>query len=916
MLLLFNFTRTEKCSSIPSNTLWGCPNNYIIPDCNYIISNKDYLCNYSMDYNMILSGTNCTLHGKSLGCNLFPLDLRVNNYFCCSLTSTPFPSLQPSSPPLFNPQQSEQPSSLPLFNPQQSEQPSSPPFLNPQPPQPLRPIFDNCNDCNNFNMSDYNDYLSLLEYLNTSQAEDLFNSVNQIRQYQQQQTQIEDVVHHAGVLVLNSLPPNSRYEKATDNFHFYAMPVNFTQNKPLSLEINDFRLDLPQINIPDSAISVIQWQLNPYMNMTDIHIDSNVVSVVLSEFTGTQIPTQALATPIQLKWSLNLSPTDPRIKQQIRTAKCGHSGQIISISCPSGNGTYNCSNTETLKAVCQKPASYNAECLYWNTTNKKWDSYGCTPIYANATYSVCNCSHLTSFSTRIHAVYDSNKDIFESFTMVYSLAGFQKYQRFFIIFGTIAGIAVLAFGLGQYLDIEDSKRYFQLLFTDTVIQKLSKNYIIDVFEKEQPQEQSNPQASTESKTNIDLHPSLYSVIWNRILFQHSQIGAFLRFDPRQPRLFRLFIVFIALFNSLFLTGFMYSYTYGLENETVPAMTLVDSVILSLITACLNYPSQIIFNYIVNLAGYAEFSWRYPVVMEEIKRRHDFENEVIGFSEEELKLENIDFEEFKKNPFLEKERKSNIFIKICHGIYSTTQTYFSDFLTLITCHKKSKTKILTKGSIKRAIHYANQIIKNPETKPQYMKYIPFHTPLGGFVFLSAIGWFAWCLNYLILFSSYHSESVSDGILISFGLNELQTIVIIQPIVLIFHILIGLGLRKLRNNISFCKSEKPAVPNMYFSSDPYAKIYSTEFSTKLPYDIFLNIPSLVSHSGKGFNRYVKNLGYAQLDSVLDYIDDEKNTVDNSSKEMRIKELYDYIESSKNPCDKDKAKKTVIRVFQPID
>jgi hypothetical protein len=383
-------------------------------------------------------------------------------------------------------------------------------------------------------------------------------------------------------------------------------------------------------------------------------------------------------------------------------------------------------------------------------------------------------------------------------------------------------------------------------------------------------------------------PSLASVVWNRILFQHNQLSAFLRYDPRLSRVFRLFVVFIGLFNSLFLTGFMYSYTYGIENATLPSMTLLESVVLSLITACLNYPSQIIFSKIISSVGYEEFKWRYPVVLAEIVRRHNFENELVGLKETELSVPNIDFEEIKLNPEVPTAKKSSGLL-IPELFYS----YFSDLPALITCKRnKNKPETQEKGSIKRAIYYAEQPYVNPVAQPPYKQYLPFRTIQGFIVFSAAVGWFAWCLNYLLLFSAYHSEPVSDGILISFGINELETIVLIQPLVLVCYIGIGLALRKIKNYFSIFKKTAHKVPTLYFESDPYVKNHSTTFSTQLAYDIFLNIPSLVSHSGQRSHRYTKNLAYSSIESVLDYISQKDTKVELSKRDELVKDLYSYV------------------------
>ena len=910
--LVFRSGTSASCNNLPTNSIWGCPPNYIIPDYTEITSNTINLCNFSMASNMILSGNNYTLYGNAFGCYAGPYNQNISDFLCCvdSATNTVSASASADARGTLNVDSRQtigflsqsasasakatvksvenvnnrQPSqTYPTISPEaeipgnsQGRQPSYPPIqdwvpaINSLPPKA-------CPDCL-VNVTDYAAYVKAVGSLNRTQADNLFSNLDN-----QESTDIEDLLHQAATLVLNNEPS---YSSSTSKFDLLAK----TLDKEQSVAMVDFSLDIPHLNLGNSTVSVVKWQTNPYQNVSSWLIDTNVVSVVLSKLSGTQFASQTLTSPIQLAWNLNLDRNDVRIKQQVKLAHCTQPNQKLNFTCPSGNQTYTCQGVETVKAYCPAPKSYKAECLYWNTTTSGWAKDGCYQVYANSSYAVCNCTHLTNFATRLTAVYDSNTAIFLSTASVYSYAGLQKYYKFYIIFGSIAAIALVALGLGLWLDIRDSNKYFKLLFTDEIVQQLSnKGLLIDVCKENPPMEVSKFQHKDKgTQTEDNKKPTFLSIIWNRILFQHKQLSAFLRYDPRLSRVFRLFVVFIGLFNSLFLTGFMYSYTYGIENATLPSMTLLESFVLSLITACLNYPSQILFSSIVSSVGYEEFKWRYPVILAEIERRHNFENMVIGLQEEQLSIPNIDFEDIKNNP----EVPTMVKKSHCKDLFYSLGSYFNDLISLLRCKKTKHVEALPEGSIKKAVYYAGQPYENPLAQPAYKQYLPFRTVSGGVVFAAAIGWFAWCLNYLILFSAYHSESVSDGILISFGINELETIVLIQPIVLLFYILIGLGVRKVQNYFTCFRKTPHKVPTLYFESDPYVKNYSTTFSTQLAYDIFLNIPSLVSHSGKQMHRYSKNLGYASIESVLDYISQKDDMIRFTKKEELVKELYTYV------------------------
>jgi hypothetical protein len=92
--------------------------------------------------------------------------------------------------------------------------------------------------------------------------------------------------------------------------------------------------------------------------------------------------------------------------------------------------------------------------------------------------------------------------------------------HFYIIFGSLGLFGFITFIIGHIIDIYDSKKYNMLLYN------LSK-----------PEEEIN------TTKNI-----LY-IIWNRILLQHSQLSAIMKFDPSLPRVFRLLFVFNRLCQS-------------------------------------------------------------------------------------------------------------------------------------------------------------------------------------------------------------------------------------------------------------------------------------------------------------------------------------------------------------------------------
>jgi ABC-type multidrug transport system fused ATPase/permease subunit len=449
--------------------------------------------------------------------------------------------------------------------------------------------------------------------------------------------------------------------------------------------------------------------------------------------------------------------------------------------------------------------------------------------------------------------------------------------------------------IGLYIDIKDFKQYYELL-KNTIIKD---DKIIDIYLHNLYENNSKSESNDKLKTDEPIKYKYLSMLCNRILFQHTQIGAFFKFDPKMPRLFRIMLIFVGLFNSLFLTALLYGYTsYG-------SMSLTESFVLSIITAVLNYPSLILLNILMNYAGLHEFKWRYPLLIDELDRRHKYEDEISMYKSKEL--DDIDIKKIKK-----------IIIEDIHfSLFNSIYGYWNELFSIIRCKRKKENKYHNnnekdnnkkdvevveereKGSIEKAYFFATKDYVVPIKQPSYYSLLPFHTTSGGFVFFISIGWLIWCLNYLLLFASVHQSSVSNNILTSFGFTELQTVFITQPISLMIIIFIGFISNKIKKWCGF--HNKIQLESIYYYSDPYRKQYSTELSTRFAFEIFVNIPSQISYSINYLPNKIKNLGYASVESVVEYIEKDdihftKKSHKFNKKELAIINLYERMKNKK--------------------
>ena len=682
--------------------------------------------------------------------------------------------------------------------------------------------------------------------LDQNETIQIFNSISS-----EPPVQITNLLRIAGVLTLNSNP--EPIEISTPDFSYHAQKIS---NDSISLNLSTLQVEVPSINIPNTAVSLISWNTNPYVSNTTI--DSKVVSISVSDLSGKSISIRNLTVPLQLKWNINISSNDPRL-----------------------NCTKNCTYVE-----------YEAKCLYWNETLHNWDDSGCYFVYASLTSIICNCTHMTDFSSRFLAVYSDNKATFNNAKLVYSDEGLQRFQQFYITFGAIGLLGIITFIFGVYLDIKSTKNYYEVLLKDHIIKDLKEKTgcLIDKCNEYEVSNVVQPQIKNHIHTPDGIQK--FFIIWyTRIYFQHSHLSAFFKFDPRLPRLFRLMTIFIGQFNSLFLSALLYGFKYG-SGTNLPKISIIETIVLSIITAIFNVPSLAILFKLMNTAGMAEFTWRYPILVDELKRRHKFEKELELYTEDELNISKHNL--YKYTNIVESNEHIH---EIDHS--NNSNMGISEYIFLLICCKRKEQIQAPKGSIKNAFNIANKDYVIVKKAPSYYAYFPFHTLNGLCVFMISFGWFIWCLNYLLLFAASHKVDVSNSMLYSFGISELTTIIITQPLTLL--IMLGVGyLLKYLINKNIIKLTNINLPSLYYFSDPFINQYSTLLSSSFAFRIFLNGPAEISYKIENISNIVKNLGHAPFQGLLDMLDDEHKKYIVTEKEKKIIELYELFK------DKERLKK----------
>lgn len=109
----------------------------------------------------------------------------------------------------------------------------------------------------------------------------------------------------------------------------------------------------------------------------------------------------------------------------------------------------------------------------------------------------------------------------------------------------------------------------------------------------------------------------------RLWYHHTILSVLSKFDPRLSRVARLTVIACALVGNMFIVAFWYAFTNGSDDPDavdLPPMGLAETLVVSWLSTAMSMPIDKLLAFLFTRAGEAEFSWRYPFLWAEMKRR--------------------------------------------------------------------------------------------------------------------------------------------------------------------------------------------------------------------------------------------------------------------------------------------------------
>jgi hypothetical protein len=648
---------------------------------------------------------------------------------------------------------------------------------------------------------------------------------------------------------------------STDTFALTMAKLDNKSANPISAEGLD--AVMPVIPVAGAAAtSVITWATNPYPNTTVP--DSPVISMSVLSKSGSALGVSNLSVPIVLNWNLNIKDSDPRVQDPPTYMALCATGTIFSstggplekmsiseagkktwkVPCLMGtSGWVNCSATDTVKNFACPAARTVPRCMYWSEKLGAWAEDGCRAVSGNASGIVCECTHLTDFSARLDSVVSENEAVFNNAKNVYSLEGLLKYAQWYGIFGGIGLVTLILGFFVTRVDYISIQKYVKAIcLNKDVAAVLHTTPTTPIF----AYDALSTIRETDRKLNHKYHPPHLNLI-NRILIQHSRLQFLFRFDPRLSRLFRLLSILLLQFHSLFVTAFFYGFTYGAGGKS--EMMWYDIILLGALTTALNLPVVKILMTSMNSVGLEEFKAQFPILYAEYERRLAFEKLALAYllKKRGLKLEDSESSSDNIINLAEKTEQANT------GNDEAEDQLLDMILLYLCCRSKPKSEDedISELTIHQLMRKMATLIKESypyiEAYPSSWGLMPFHTRSGFLYTFVNIGWIAWCLNYLLLFASAHSNDVGENILKSYATSEITTVFLTQPLIIgasyVFYKLLnayGKHLPPWLYDKLVVKSVK-SIPSLYYFSDPFGKQAKTSFSSEFAYNLFVRCPA---------------------------------------------------------------------------
>lgn len=458
-----------------------------------------------------------------------------------------------------------------------------------------------------------------------------------------------------------------------------------------------------------------------------------------------------------------------------------------------------------------------SECVYYNTSSKAWATDGCSTLIVNGV-ATCQCNHMTEFGMRFKAIADTNAGIFESLGKLGTLEGILAALPVILLLGSL-GAALIGTVVAMYrMDMVAFRKYANLLDGSAEFELLRQkvgdaigNRSWDQLNKQSRTHALRPGLSVPVPPTIPTRWYHLVPLWlKRMPYQHPWLSLIFRFDPQMPRIYRGILVTANILTSVALSILFYGYSNGsVGSGPIGDPTIIETVVLSLITTATSLPISKFLFYLSTKAGALEFSARYAQLNVELTKIRNFLNITQNVPRSLLlgELERLERETFGRSlsqnglhvvediyaePGLDMgveavaapapSANMDAAAAISGALDGDAETsVIVSLLYGLLCCKRSGTLDRFRTRLRSFIrHYAHvHTFRSRGGGLCGPSWLPIHTPLSALNTLGLFVWMGGCATYILGFTSYQSSSVALSIFKSVAISLATSNLIVAP-----------------------------------------------------------------------------------------------------------------------------------------
>ncbi|OQR89904.1 transmembrane protein, partial [Thraustotheca clavata] len=344
------------------------------------------------------------------------------------------------------------------------------------------------------------------------------------------------------------------------------------------------------------------YSQNLYQFSSNGSLNSGVMGLkIMCDYAATPFPVANLTTGIKIRLRALSQYTIPGPPKNGSMACLQGKPMVINITCDAEQDIHkvvSCNGTSnyTLQYTCPQYIP-TPKCQYWDTKLSAWSTDGCKQLPdADPNYILCECNHLTDFSSQVDLAYKAVADNFIAVMDHHTtLSDVTQNLDVVITMGVFVVHYIVSLLFCIRWDRKDRIKFLQQ--HHKMIQESQKIDLSKLFQL--------PKVVA-AKTRREKFKALLQGVWEGLKEGHHILNAIMKYDENFTRPQRVMIIFTATMSQMFINALLYQ----LRQMTPNAGTMIVSGVVS--SVCM-MPVTLAFAILFRKAGKThDYTVRYEI----------------------------------------------------------------------------------------------------------------------------------------------------------------------------------------------------------------------------------------------------------------------------------------------------------------